>query len=321
MPSTHVSKEVARGLILDEMFDLALYQGFRTQVSGESAVLLDDLIEVEEQHVQFWKTFFEMNVPSLNLLRTIKLHLVLLVSRFTGETGMHMVLEGIEIYGVKKYLDLWSTSEDPAFRDAVRQILQDELDHEDAIVHKITSQKLNPQKIRDFFLGFNDGSVEILGAVSGFAAAFSQATSVAIAGLTVAAAGCISMGAGAFVATRSEEKVRAIEVKKACFVEQEDPKVCRIEKEQALSSGLRVAFAYFIGAAVPVLPFVLGAETIWWSVGFSGLLIVLVSGVLAFLSGMSMRRHAALNLVIITGTVAVTYLIGRFVASLLGVSI
>ena len=51
---------------------------------------------------------------------------------------------------------------------------------------------INPDKVRNLFLGLNDGLVEILGAVSGFFAAFRSSTAVLAAGFTVAVAGARS---------------------------------------------------------------------------------------------------------------------------------
>ena len=54
---------------------------------------------------------------------------------------------------------------------------------------------------------------------------------------------------------------------------------------------------------------------------FFGLLIVAVSALLAFLSGMAMRRRIAMNLVIIAIAVGFTYAIGLATKSLWGVSV
>jgi VIT1/CCC1 family predicted Fe2+/Mn2+ transporter len=44
----------------------------------------------------------------------------------------------------------------------------DEFKHEDVLVTALTERKINAEKIRNIFLGLNEGLVEILGAVSGF---------------------------------------------------------------------------------------------------------------------------------------------------------
>jgi VIT1/CCC1 family predicted Fe2+/Mn2+ transporter len=82
-----------------------------------------------------------------------------------------------------------------------------------------------------------------------------------------------------------------------------------------------VGGSYFAGALVPVLPVLFGAHTAFPSLIAGGTVIVLVSMLLAFLSGMNVRRRIATNLVIITAAVVVTYVIGLATKALFGVSV
>ena len=176
------------------------------------------------------------------------------------------------------------------------------------LVTKLTERKINPEKIRNIFLGLNDGLVEILGAVSGFFGAFGDAVTVLIAAATTAVAGALSMGAGAFLALNSEKEVRAMESAKKRFLGEETGSAEM--EEQPLSSALFVGGAYVIGALVPVLPVLFGAKDALVSVLTAGTMVILVSTILAFLSGMEMKRRILLNLVIITVAVSVSYAIG-----------
>ena len=78
---------------------------------------------------------------------------------------------------------------------------------------------MSQSRIRNIFLDFNDGLVEILGAVSGFFGAFGSATMVLIAGSTTAVAGSLSMAAGVYVASSSEREINATEEDKKRFLE------------------------------------------------------------------------------------------------------
>ena len=89
------------------------------------------------------------------------------------------------------------------------------------LVTKLTERKINPEKIRNIFLGLNDGLVEILGAVSGFFGAFGDTVTVLIAASTTAVAGALSMAAGAFLTLNSEKEVRAMEAAKKRFLGEE----------------------------------------------------------------------------------------------------
>ncbi len=81
-------------------------------------------------------------------------------------------------------------------------------------------------------------------------------------------------------------------------------------EEQPFSSAVVVGCSYFAGAMVPVLPVLLGATNALFSLVTAGSMVILVSTLLGFLSGMNIRRRILLNLVIINVAVSVTYLIG-----------
>jgi vacuolar iron transporter family protein len=312
--------KLARALILDELFDLSLYQALRMISSDSDAQqTLDELIHIETRHLAFWQKFFDTKLDRLNFGRRIKLWFFTRLCRLFGITAVHLVLEAIEVYGVRKYLTLWKAYQDQPLGEALKGILQDEFKHEDMLVTKLTERKINPEKIRNIFLGLNDGLVEILGAVSGFFGAFGDAVTVLIAAATTAVAGALSMGAGAFLALNSEKEVRAMESAKKRFLGEETGSAEM--QEQPLNSALFVGGAYVIGALVPVLPVLFGAKDALVSVLTAGTMVILVSSILAFLSGMEMKRRILLNLVIITVAVSVSYAIGLAAKHIWGIAV
>ena len=310
---------LARTLILDELFDLSLYKALRGITDSESRKTLDELIVVETEHLAFWQQFFDSRLTTLDFGRRLKLRVFVLLCRLFGSTAVHLVLEAIEVYGVRKYLSLWKSYKDQPLGDALKDILLDEFKHEDLLVTRLTERKINPEKIRNIFLGLNDGLVEILGAVSGFFGAFGDAVTVLIAASTTAVAGSLSMAAGAFAALNSEKEVKATESDKKQFLGEETGS--SEMEEQPLTSALFVGGAYIVGAMVPVLPVLFGAKDALASLLTAGSMIVLVSTLLAFLSGMDIKRRIAMNLVIITIAVAVTYALGTLARTLWGVSV
>jgi VIT1/CCC1 family predicted Fe2+/Mn2+ transporter len=183
----------------------------------------------------------------------------------------------------------------------------------------LTERKINAEKIRNIFLGLNDGLVEILGAVSGFFGAFGDAMTVLMAAATTAVAGAISMGAGAFGALNSEQEVRRTEAGKRLFLG-EVPDQGEMT-EPPLQSAMFVGVAYFLGALVPVLPVAFGAQSAWPSIVAAGVMSVSVSTMLAFLSGMNLRRRISLNLLIVMVAVSATYGIGLIAKRLWGISV
>jgi VIT1/CCC1 family predicted Fe2+/Mn2+ transporter len=310
---------LGRQLVLDELFDLTLYRRLREVGPPSLWPMLDALIPVETRHFGFWQQFFGLRLGRLDPGRRIKLALLVGLCRLFGAPAIHLVLEAIEVHGVRKYLDVWRRYRGTPLEVAVRDVLQDEFQHEDATVAADAERRINPERIRNIFLGLNDGLVEIVGAVSGFFAAFGHSATVLMAGLTVAVAGALSMAAGAYVATSSEAEVRDTEAARQRFLGTGDAGADG--RGSAIAAALLVGASYFAGALVPVLPVLFGARTAWPSVIMAGAIIVVVSMLLAFLSGMDVRRRIVTNLVIMTAAVGITYLIGIVTNAIFGISV
>jgi predicted membrane protein (TIGR00267 family) len=310
---------LGRRLVRDEIFDLSLYRALRDVAPGHLAPVFDALIPIETRHVAFWQKFFGLeSVTGLDAGRRVKLALVVLVCRLLGAPAIHIVLEAIEVHGIKKYLDVWRRYRDTPLGAAVREVLEDEFKHEDLVVTAEADRRINPEKVRNLFLGLNDGLVEILGAVSGFFAAFSSSAAVVAAGFTVGVAGALSMAAGAYIAVGSEAEVRQTEEARRRFLGEA---VAGETGERPLASAAVVGIGYFVGAVVPVLPVLFGAHTVLPTIVTGGAMIVAVSAVVAFISGMDVRRRIALNVVITGLAVVVTYALGLAAKKLLGVEL
>jgi VIT1/CCC1 family predicted Fe2+/Mn2+ transporter len=310
---------LGRQLVLDEIFDLSLYRKLRAAAGGDLGRMLDELVRVETRHVAFWQDFFGLEgLTRLDPGRRFKLAFLALLCRFFGAPAIHIVLEAIEVHGVRKYLRVWARYQDGPLGAAVREILHDEFEHEDMVVTREGVRRVNPEKVRNVFLGLNDGLVEILGAVSGFFAAFRSSAAVLAAGFTVAVAGAMSMAAGAYIGAGSEAEVRATEDERRRFLGQT---VTSEPAESPGSSALVVGLGYFAGALVPVLPVLFGAKGVLPTVVTAGSMIVAVSAIVAFLSGMDVRRRIVLNAVITGIAVGVTYAIGLLAKSLLGIAV
>ena len=310
--------KLARKLILDELFDLSLYRRFRSMSGARLQKTLGELVVVEEGHFEFWQEFFGLKINKLNFRRRLKLEVVAAICRLGGEKAIHIVLEAIEIYGVKKYLALWELYKNEPMGGAVRKILLDELKHEDEIVAGLAERKINPERIRSIFLGFNDGLVEILGAVAGFFAALRDPAAVLIAGLTVAVAGSLSMAASAFAGSSSEKEMKEVERRKQVFLNQQPENA---GNNRAAPLAALVGAFYFIGAIIPILPVALGSRNAVLSILVGAGMVVIVSSVLAFLSGMDAKKRVLMNLSIVALAAGITYLLGLAMRSVFGITI
>ena len=319
--------ELGRQLVLDELFDLTLYKRLRETTSEGLKPMFDELIPTEAKHFAFWEDFFSLKIEELDMRRKFKLALLVFVTRLLGDLGVHLVLEAIEVYGVRKYVDVWKLYKGTPMGDAVHKVLEDEFKHEDEIVSSSIERHIHPERVRDVFLGLNDGLVEILGAVSGFFAALSNVSAVIAASFAVAVAGAISMAAGAFGAVNSEREVEMIESAKKEFLSERDPTgkendvVTGSNPSSAFESAVVVGISYFFGALVPMIPIILGAQNIFLPLAIAMIVMILISTVIAFLSGMKMSKRIVTNLVILLIAVGVTYIVGTLVKSVFGINI
>ena len=299
-------RKVAR----DEAFDMALYVRLREIETGEVHNVLTRLVTVERGHVAFWADFAGLKDISLNRRQRFRLGFFILLRRLFGVGMTFLILEAIEIYGVKKYWALWDQYRDTPHGPRIRNILRDEFGHEDEIVANLTGRRLNAERVRDIFLGLNDGLVEVLGSVSGFYAAFGDPVYVLVASITVAVAGSISMAAGVLASSRSQLEVQRIENAKRNFF---DPEAKVPQETRPLTAAIAVAVSYFLGALCPIFPVFLGAATPLWSIVVGGVMVAVVTMLLSFMSGMRVGQRVFQNVLLVAVAVAVTYGLGTLV--------
>ena len=108
MVESGADEALGRRLVLDEIFDLSLYRELHAIAPGDLRRVLEALIPVETRHVAFWQKFFGLeHVTRLDAGRRIRLALIVAACRLFGGSAIHIVLEAIEVHGVKKYLDVW----------------------------------------------------------------------------------------------------------------------------------------------------------------------------------------------------------------------
>src|SRR5258706_13653997 len=101
MPAT--AARLGRQLVLDEIFDLSLYRALRDVATGDLRRVLDELIAVETGHVTFWQEFFGLDhVTALDPGRRVKLVMLIAAGRLFGASGIHVLLEAIEVHGIRK---------------------------------------------------------------------------------------------------------------------------------------------------------------------------------------------------------------------------
>ena len=74
-----------------------------------------------------------------------------------------------------------------------------------------------------------------------------------------------------------------------------------------------MGLSYLAGALVPILPVLLGAKSVFISVAAGALTIVVISFIVAFISGMNVKKRVFVNLAIVAIAVVITYSLGTVV--------
>ena len=122
--------------------------------------------------------------------------------------------------------------------DTIKQVESSEMKAENVIKESLLEHSPMLNNIRSIIFGMNDGLVEILGAVAGFAAALQQPILIIVAGFIVAISGTLSMTGGAYLSVDYEKSVYK-----------------KKKTDSSKAAAFYTGIAYIIGALVPLLPF------------------------------------------------------------------
>ncbi len=269
-----------RGERLDELTYRAL-----AEVAPEAALrdLLEGIARTEARHADFWERVLASRGGRPETVRPgrLRIGLLRLLMRLASPSFVLSVVEMGEAAAYERYYDFLQRADlPPDEAEQLRRIVEDELEHEEAF-HQ---QGGGMHNLRDFVLGMNDGLVEILGSVSGLAAAFpGRLGLVALSGLVVGLAGALSMAIGAFVSVRSQRQVDAAARRRLQILFAVSPQRTQQELERRLVDlGLPAEEAERLAATVQIDERTTGAllggpgrDDEWRSAAFTGLAYLL----------------------------------------------
>src|SRR5208282_5900204 len=94
--------DLAYRLIQEELFDLTLYQELHRHARNDLQRMLEELIPVERKHVAFWQEFFKREADRLDIWHRMRLRTMVWTCRVFGPVAVQLVLEAIEINGIRK---------------------------------------------------------------------------------------------------------------------------------------------------------------------------------------------------------------------------
>jgi VIT1/CCC1 family predicted Fe2+/Mn2+ transporter len=182
--------------------------------------------------------------------------------------------------------------------DGVKEIINDEDDHEDKLIAMIDDERLN--YVGSVVLGLNDALVELTGTLAGLTFALRDTNIIAISGLITGIAASFSMAASEYLAKKSDGA------------------------ENALKSSLYTGLAYIMTVFFLVLPYLLIDQY------FISLLVTLIVAVLviiffnfyiAIAKDLSFKKRFLEMFTISMGVAVFSFLVGYLVRIFFGVEI
>ena len=209
--------------------------------------ILTRLAEAEERHAARWAERIQHVTGTAPDPKTVRASLRW-IERFADQNVILHRLEQEESRVEEDYAKLMSRLKHPEDRQIAEQAMEEERDHAttlrmlagpaptprsllDSILRRERWHVRGTGWIGDAIYGVNDGLGAVFGIVSGMAGYTGGSEVVLAAGLAGTLASALSMGAGAYLASKSEREVYESEVSRERKEIQEDPQEERLELE------------------------------------------------------------------------------------------
>jgi len=321
-----MSKEIINYYI-DEMKDSTLYKSLAEIESDENVrEELLKLSSMEKEHADFWKDFLERRGIKVKEFKpNFTIGLYKLLRKIFGLAFTSKVMEMGEAKTIREYYMFHRRTDlSEEEKEKLKQIIEDELLHEDTFHKMSSSEKI--EHIRDVFLGMNDGLVEILATVAGLTGAYSgNPYIVGVIGSIVGISGMLSMAIGTYISVKNQRQVKEQKIFENKVLHEVLKQKTGIEEtlEDPLKAAYYTGFFYLLGTILIVFPFFLGLNSTYALLTSSGAAIIAwtISGfIVALTSGLSATRKILEMLITGLGAATITYTIGSLISSLLGIS-
>ncbi len=321
-----ISKQLAkiRTFYRDELTDMEFYRKLSERVSDDRlSKELFRLSSVEEKHSKFWKDFLERNgISTVHIKpKRLKIRMFLIFHIFLGSGITVKLMEHGEAEAVAKYRSFAEASHDnKGLETDIEGIIEDEIKHEDIFSYSFEESEILVSRNRDIVLGMSDGLVEVLAALAGLTALITDHFYIALGGLVVAISGAISMSIGAYLSADSESKYRISMVKRRAIPGNQSDNFQEIKSinKSSTTSARNVGFFYIIGAAIPIIPYIIlppyyalvvSAVLVFLVQGFSNSIVALTMNIAVFGEAL---KAALLALLAAAASFAVAYMFHIF---------
>ncbi len=299
----------------NELNDKSLYEklskrimtSFRRSERNENvAKKLMELASIESTHADFWAELIKRRgktPPQFRQKNPWYLRYLGFLQRIFGISFLIRYLERGEVDAIKEYSDyIEKESKEQWEKDQLNRILADEKDHEDAFIQMTNELKGNADKIRDAIYGMSDGLIEVLASVAGLTGVFINNIFVAVGGIVFGASGLVSMTIGSYLSERAKGQL------------------VTANGYSAQRAAGNTALYYFIGAIVPIIPFLFLQRYLALATSFVLVIIVdgIVTSVISIQSEGNLGKDLLRSLGLVTLGFAATFAIGLIAHHFIG---
>jgi len=262
--------------------------------SPENQEILEQIADDELKHYNLWKEYTQQEVKP----RRLAIFFYTVIARILGYTFAIKLMERGEEDAQALYMQLKGKVSGDMRKD-VDSFIKEENTHEEALIEMLDEESL--RYTGSVVLGLNDALVELTGALAGLTLALQNTQLIALSGLITGIAAALSMATSEYLSTRSEETDK-------------DP----------IKASLYTGIAYIITVAVLILPYLIFDNyylCLALVLSAAVLIIAAFNYYISVAKDTPFRRRflemAALSL----GVAAVSFILGYFIRTALGVEI
>lgn len=197
-----MDKKQRRAILKLQQAELTEHQVYgrlaKLEKNKENKKILKEIAKDEKRHYEFWRKITKEDCKP----NKVAIYKYFILSRILGLTFVLKLMERGEVISQRSYSLL--IKEYPG----MKEIIDDEKEHERQLTHLLKEEKLN--YVGSIVLGLNDALVEMLGALAGFSLLFSDTSTIATVGTVTGVAASLSMGASEFLSLSSEDEEKDV---------------------------------------------------------------------------------------------------------------
>lgn len=288
-----LSETVKKQLLVfqqSEITEYHIYQNLaKANKSPENREIMQKIANDELKHAHLWQKYTDQEAKP----KKLTVWFFTLLSRILGFTFAIKLMEMGEENAQEQYKKLSGKIPE------IDVFINDENTHEEILIDMLDEESL--RYAGSVVLGLNDALVELTGALAGFTLALQNTKLIALTGLITGIAAALSMAASEFLATRAEDT----------------------GKNPAKAS-LYTGVAYIMTVAILILPYLLIQNyyiSLALTLSAAVLIIAFFNYYISVAKGEPFRRRFLEMAGISLGVAALSFIIGYFIRSVIGIDI